>query len=79
MDTLCAARVAIDNADPRARNVPFEVMLGERRVALWACLRTTHRPAIHIVTRDARMAASGTYAPRHDAGTREAQPQNRHP
>ena len=48
-DVLWMARVAINNADPCDYIVPFDVILGEKTVQLWACIDTTSGPAIHII------------------------------
>ena len=51
-DVLFMARIAILNADPHEHITPFDVILGERTVALWACLDSTSGPAIHIIKPD---------------------------
>ncbi len=51
-DVLFMARIAILNAEPHEYITPFDVILGERTVALWACLDSTSGPAIHIIKPD---------------------------
>ena len=51
-DMLFMARIAILNADRHEHISPFEVILGEETVTLWACLDSTSGPAIHIIKPD---------------------------
>jgi hypothetical protein len=51
-DVLFMARIAILNAEPHEHIMPFDVILGEQTVSLWACLDGTSGPAIHIIRPD---------------------------